>query len=227
MTHWALLCSPFLGPESWLPVVEPLKRLGHRASVVSAPADTPAAVLDGLLAGLPDDPDLVLVPHSNAGLYVAALAARTAATGVVFVDALLPGRTDPAPVAPAALIEQLARMVGRDGRLPVWTSWWPDADVAGLFASPAARSAVEQGQPRLPLDHLRGSVPTPRGWDALPCAYLGFGDTYAAEQSRATGRGWPLAVLPGRHLHQLVDPEAVAERLVALRAASAATATHD
>ena len=216
MTHWALLCSPFLGPESWQPVVEPLRRLGHRATVVSAPGESPDAVLDGLRCGLPDEGDLVLVPHSNAGLYVAALAAGAHVTGVVFVDALLPGASGRTPVAPPALVGALEPLVEPDGRLPVWTRWWPGSDIDGLFPGAAARAVVEAGQSRLPLAYLRGSVPTPTGWEQLPCGYLGFGDTYADEQAIAAERGWPVDVLPGRHLHQLVDPEAVAERVVAL-----------
>jgi hypothetical protein len=218
VTHWALLCSPFLGPQSWQPVVGPLRRLGHDATVVSAPGDTPADVLDGLTEGLPDTEDLVLVPHSNAGLYVAALAARAHVSGVVFVDALLPGDSDPTPVAPPALVEELARLVEPDGRLPVWTRWWPDSDLDGLFPSPDARADVEAGQTRVPLGYLRGAVPTPPGWEHLPCGYLGFGGTYADEQSTARSRGWPLEVIPGRHLHQVTAPEDVAARLVALHA---------
>ncbi|MEP6814246.1 MAG: hypothetical protein ABI873_01705 [Marmoricola sp.] len=222
MTHWALVCSPFLGPESWQPVVEPLRRLGHRATVVSAPADSPDAVLAGLLAGLPDDGDLVLVPHSNAGVYVAALAASADLTGVVFVDALLPGDTDRTPVAPPVLVEQLAGLVEPDGRLPVWTRWWPDVDVADLFPSPAVRTSVEAGQSRLLPGYLTGVVPTPVGWELLACAYLGFGETYADEQAIAGQRGWPVDVLPGRHLHQVMDPDAVADHIVSLQAASSA-----
>lgn len=222
MTHLALLCSPFLGPESWQPVVEPLHRLGHRATVVSAPGDSPAEVLDGFVSGLPGEGGVVLVPHSNSGLYVAALAASAHVSGVVFVDALLPGDADETPVAPPALVEQLAGLVEPDGRLPVWTAWWPDSDVDKLFPTPAVRSAVVAGQSRLSPGYLRGVVPTPAGWEQLPCAYLGFGDTYAVEQSVARQRGWPVDVLPGRHLQQLMVPEALAGRIVSLHERSAA-----
>ncbi|MGI9156282.1 MAG: hypothetical protein ACR2FG_06540 [Marmoricola sp.] len=254
MSHWALLCSPFLGPQVWQPVVVPLQRLGHRATVVSASGDSPAAVLDGLRSGLPVADDLVLVPHSNAGLYVAALAAGAdvcggsrseraspagptasnpavsrgvsvpapqgppSVSGVVFVDALLPGEGDRTRVAPASMLEQLASLVQPDGLLPVWTRWWPDADLDGLFPSPAARAKVEAGQARMPLGYLQSDVLTPPGWEQLPCGYLGFGDTYADEQVIAGKRGWPVDAIPGRHLHQVVDPDAVAHRIIALHA---------
>ncbi len=221
MTHWALLCSPFLGPASWQPVVDTLRRLGPAVTVVSGAGDTPAAVLGALRAGLPDD-ELVLVPHSNAGLYVARLAADANVTGVVFVDALLPGDTERTPVAPPALVERLTDLVEPDGRLPVWTKWWSDSDVEGLFPSSAVRALVEAGQARVPLRYLHGQVPTPPGWQDVPVSYLGFGDTYAAEQAIARRRGWPVDVLPGRHLHQLTAPEAVAERILSLHARSVA-----
>lgn len=175
-------------------------------------------MLDGLRSGLPVDDDLVLVPHSNAGLYVAALAAGAELTGVVFVDALLPGPGERTRVAPAAMVEQLAGQVEPDGLLPVWTRWWPDADLDGLFPSPAARADIEAGQIRMPLDYLRGAVATPPGWERLPCGYLGFGDGYADEQAAARERDWPVDAIPGRHLHQVVDPDAVAHRIVSLHA---------
>jgi len=45
--------------------------------------------LEDFLAALPDEP-VVLVPHSNAGLYVPALAVRRRVLATVFVDAALP-----------------------------------------------------------------------------------------------------------------------------------------
>ena len=212
MSYYALLGSPFLGPEVWEPAAAALRARGHRASVLSSSADEPEAILADYASGLPDV-GVVLVPHSNAGLYVAGLAARAAVTAVVFVDALLPGPPPATPVTSPALVGHLRPLADAWGRLPVWTRWWPEEGLADLFADPAQRRAVEAGQRRLPFAYLQAEVPSPAGWERLPAAYLGFGDGYADEQRHASGAGWPLTVLPGRHLHQLVAPAAVADAI--------------
>lgn len=222
MTHYALLASPFLGPEVWQPTAEALAARRHAATVLTSRGDSPEEVLAEFAAALPVADDLVLVPHSNAGLYVAALADRAGVSGVVFVDALLPGPDALTPVTSPELVAWLAPRVDDAGRLPPWTTWWPDADVAGLFAGPDQRAVIEAGQRRVRASYLRGLVPTPDGWQHLPVAYLGFGDAYAEEQARARALGWPVEVLPGHHLHPLVAPAAVAAAVVRLTTPSKA-----
>ena len=70
-----LLPSPLLGAASWRPVADELVRRGRPVTVASygRPVAGPPDVLDELLAGVPEEDGLVLVPHSNAGLYVAAV----------------------------------------------------------------------------------------------------------------------------------------------------------
>jgi len=70
--------------------------------------------------------------------------------------------------------------------------------------------------PRLPIAYFEETSPVPPGWDLRPCGYLRFSEAYVAEAEEATRRGWVVEHLPGRHLHQLVDPDAVAERIVAM-----------
>ncbi|MDQ6686257.1 MAG: alpha/beta fold hydrolase [Actinomycetota bacterium] len=220
MSRVALLGSPFLGPEIWAPVAGCLERRGQSAIVVTGVGDAPDEVLASMLAELPSDDELVLVPHSNAGLYAAALALTRRVRAIVFVDALLPGPGGHTAVTTADLAEWLTDMA-ESGRLPVWSSWWPEASVAALFPDAATRVRVEAGQPRMPLSYLQGRVATPRGWERLPCAYLGFGATYAEEQNTARRNGWPVIELDGGHLHQLVDPEGVAEAILHLLAVAA------
>ena len=222
MNHFALLGSPFLGPEVWEPTAAALRARGHRAQVVTSTGDDAGSILEELATGVarsrePGD-DLVLVPHSNAGLYVAALAARAPVSALVFVDALLPGNPPDTPVAPPAMVEHLRPLTDTTGRLPVWTRWWPEEELAALFADPAMGAAVERGQRRLPLAYLESTVPSPAGWEQVPAAFLGFGDAYAAEQTRARSAGWPVQVLPGGHLHPAVAPGQVAETITDLHA---------
>lgn len=213
-----LVASPLLGPAVWRPVAG---ELGERGWDVVVPAPygevkEPADVVEHLLAAAPEDAPVVLVPHSNAGLYVAALAAELDVRGVVFVDAGLPARAATTPTAPEPFREFLAGLADERGLLPVWTQWWPSDDVDGLFPGERSRAAVEAEQVRLPLAYFDAAVPSPSGWEAAPAAYLAFGHTYDEEHAEARRRGWPVARLEGGHLHPLADPGGVAEALEGL-----------
>jgi pimeloyl-ACP methyl ester carboxylesterase len=195
---------------------------GWPVLVVPAPAAaprSPADVLDSLVGALPQDRDLVLVPHSGAGPYMAAVADHRRVRAVVFVDAGLPRQTEPTPTAPPALRGLLAARAGLDGRLPPWTEWWDADDVAPLFPDDQTRARVEAQQLRLPLAYFSDAVPAATGRQVPAGAYLAFGGTYADEAATAQRRGWPVRSLSGGHLHMLQDPPAVAGALVDLLAA--------
>ena len=215
----ALLPSPLLGPAVWRPVAKALSL--HGWLVKTAPAGEraptgPSDVLRTFLAALPPDKDIVLVAHSNAGLYVPALVQERRVVANVFVDAGLPVRNGRVPLAPPAFRDFLLQKADADGLLPEWTHWWDETDLEGLFPSAEVREQVEREQPRLPLSYFQESLPAPLGWDDRPCAYLAFGDTYSTERNEAEARGWPVTTLPGQHLHALVAPEQVASAIDAL-----------
>lgn len=214
----ALLPSPLLGPRVWSPVADALADRGWRALVPPAAGEVSGAgdVLASLRASLPTDVPLVLVPHSGAGLYVAALAAERDVRGIVFVDAGLPEDGPSTPTAPAAFREFLTGLADPESRLPGWTHWWPSEETGRLFPDAATRAAVEAEQPRVPLTYFDSVVPSPPGWQDLPAAYLAFGDTYAAERDTARSRGWPVVTLPGEHLHLLRAPGELADALLGL-----------
>jgi hypothetical protein len=213
-----LLASPLLGPAVWGPVADLLESRGYDVTVPAGPPTVtmPEDVLRGWLDQIPVGADTVLVPHSNAGLYVAALADARPVRGIVFVDAGLPSSRPVTPLAPAGFRSMLGDLAGEDGLLPPWTRWWPAAETAGLFPDPATRAAVEREQRRLPLSYFHAEVPSPPGWAALPASYLAFGDTYSDERASAERSGWPVETLSGEHLHMLVDPVTVADALVRL-----------
>ncbi|WP_246595140.1 hypothetical protein [Actinoplanes auranticolor] len=89
-------------------------------------------------------------------------------------------------------------------------------DVARLFPDADTRTAVSAEQPRLPISYYEQRIPGPAGWDDRPCGYLLFGPPYDLEARDARERGWAVDQISGGHLHQLVDPDAVAARLVAM-----------
>jgi pimeloyl-ACP methyl ester carboxylesterase len=177
-------------------------------------------VVEAVVAGLGTaerGQGLVLVAHSNAGLFIPVIAAALPGQvrGCIFVDAALPPPSGAAVVAPPELLA-LLRDKASGGLLPPWTDWWDEDEVAPLFPDQATRQAVTEEQPRLPLSYYEASVPVPAGWDAQPCAYLLFGPPYEELASEARGRGWIVEQLPGAHLHQLVDPNGVARSLLAI-----------
>lgn len=222
-----LIASPLLGPAVWRPVADLLADQGWPVHIMPPPeaeATTPDLVLAGYrrrLAGVASPDGVVLVPHSNAGLYVPALALARQVAGYLFVDAGLPpagNQAGPSVVSPAGgeFLDFLAGLAGDAGVLPPWTQWWPPEDIASAFPDPGTRAAVEAEQRRLPLNYFTGTVPVPPGWDDRPAGYLAFGETYADDRERAAGRGWPVRTMTGGHLHQLVEPRQVATVMVEL-----------
>lgn len=202
---FVLVHSPLLGPLSWAPVADRL-----HAPVPSIVDLTPPywrAIAERVAAAVTEP--AILVGHSNAGLFLPVIAEAAPVAGCLIVDGRLPGYR-------RTLHEFLRPMVSDDGLLPRWTDWWGDADIAPLFPDAQTRAAVRAEAPRLPVGYFEEQIPVPPGWDAKPCGYLRFSDAYAPEADEAARRGWAVEHLPGRHLHQLVDPDAVAERIVAM-----------
>jgi hypothetical protein len=90
--------------------------------------------------------------------------------------------------------------------------------VAPLSPSPQVRAVITAEQPRLPLAYYHEQVPAPAGWDDHLCAYLLFSPGYQDQAAQARQRGWPVHSVTGEHLHQIVDPPAVARALLDLTA---------
>ena len=214
-----LVPSPLVGPATWRPVAEWLGAQDRAVTVVETRAPRrPSQVVDAVQEAADGLGPVTLVPHSNAGLYVPLLRQRLDVVATVFVDAALAGDGSDTALAPEGLMTLLRGLADPDGVLPPWTSWWDAADVAELFPSDEVRREIESGQPRLPLSYFTARLPVPDGWTAEPSAYLAFGDTYADEVAFARARGWPVSVLPGRHLQLLHDPAGVGAEILRLEA---------
>ncbi|WP_211212799.1 alpha/beta hydrolase [Nonomuraea coxensis] len=218
--------SPSVGPSTWAPVAESLERRG-RAVVVpdltgiaaGGPPYWPrvvAAVRDAVVRDAGPAAPLVLVAHSNAGFFVPVikegLGERVVAC--VFADAHIPPPSGLVRIAEEGFLPFLRGLAGPDGVLPRWTDWWDEEDVAPMLPDPAVRARVTAEQPRLPLAYYTQSVPVPAGWDEVRCSCLWFGPPYDGVAGEAARRGWPVTRLPGLHLHQLVEPEAVTDALL-------------
>jgi hypothetical protein len=225
---YVLVHSLLLGPLTWAPVAADLSASGTATAVPSlidvTDADDPpfwprvTDAVNDAVDRLPADQPIVVVAHSNAGLLVPVIveAARRPVAGCLFVDARLPDRTGPSPAATPERLAHLRAQVANDGRLPPWTTWWDEEDVARLFPDRETRAAVSAEQPRLPLSYYEQQIPVPEGWDAQPCGYLLFGPPYEPVANEAAARGWAVERVPGLHLHQLVDPAGVTDRIAGM-----------
>ncbi|HWB35340.1 MAG TPA: alpha/beta hydrolase [Rugosimonospora sp.] len=226
MAAYVLMHSLLLGPLTWAPVAARLRATGAATVVpsfldvtVGDPPFWPRVVetVDEAVAQLPPDRPVLLVAHSNAGVFVPVVAAgcRRAVAGCLFVDARLPARVGPTPAASPERLDTL-RAMATGGRLPPWTAWWDEDEVAALFPDAHSRAAISAEQPRLPLSYYEQEVPAPDGWDDRPCGYLAFGPPYDRMAEDARERGWDVDQIAGGHLHQVVDPDAVAARIAAM-----------
>ena len=231
MPLFVLVHSPTVGPSTWSPVAGQLVASGCDAVVPSllpvgegGPPFWPrvvAAVTAGLAGTDPGQP-VVLVAHSNAGVFIPVIGwglARPVACSI-FADATVPAASGHTPIADDQFLPFLRGLAGPDGRLPRWTDWWDEQDVAPLFPSPQAREVITGEQPLLPLAYYLEQVPAPAGWDDHPCGYLQFSSGYQDQAQRARQRGWPVRSVPGEHLHQVVDPHGVARALLDLVASA-------
>lgn len=235
MSIFVLVHSPSVGPSTWHAAADRLRDAGHDAVVPSllsvgqgGPPHWPrvaAAVREGLGRTDTSQP-VVLVVHSNTGLFLPLIANeldRPVACSI-FADASIPPPGGSAPVAEADFLPFLRGLVDENGRLPQWTSWWDEEDVAPMLPDPQVRQVVTEEQPRLPLDYYLEEVPVPAGWDRRPCGYLLFSQAYEGQAAEARRRGWPTRTVPGEHLHQVVDPAGVTSALLELAAAAGAAA---
>jgi hypothetical protein len=239
MALFILVHSPSVGPRTWSAVAAYLRDAGHPvvvpsllgvgtggppfwprvAAEVSAQVEAARDQSSGANiqhGGTTEPEQIVLVAHSNAGVFVPvihrALVRPVACT--VLVDATMPALRDATPMVPQEFLPLLRGLAGPDGLLPRWTDWWDEPDVAAMFPDPTVRADVTVEQPQLPLAYYEEQVPVPPGWDDRPCGYLEFGEPYDAEAREAQRRGWTVRSLPGQHLHQLVDPGGVARILL-------------
>jgi len=229
MAVFVLVHSPSVGPVTWEPVAHRLAHAGERVVVPSllSVGDGPppywrrvvAAVGDSL-SGLDRAEPLILVAHSNAGVFVPALVSGLdhPVAGCVFADATVPVLDGSTPMAPGEFLQFLRGLAGPDGTLPQWTDWWDEADTASLYPDASTRARMTAQEPRLPLDYYLEQVPAPSGWADRGCGYLMFSAGYASEAGLARQRGWPVRAVPGEHLHQIVDPETVSQAVLGLAA---------
>jgi hypothetical protein len=178
-----------------------------------------AQLVAGQVRDRPGEP-VTLVTHSGAGLFAGQISAAiaAAATTAIFADAGLPEPDGGGQVVGDDFLPYL-REIAADGIVPPWPLWFPDDDLGALFADQQTQRSVLAEAGALPLAFFEERLPpVPGHWPPSRAGYLLFSDGYRQEARKAAGRGWPVAELPGEHLHMLVMPAAVAAAIIALEA---------
>ena len=208
--RFVLASSPAVGP---LALARLAVALRARGATVVTPVAHPdlASYLEAASAPAPAD---VLVGYSGGGPRLFAVAARLHPRAIVFMDAGLPadGAAPDADPAMAAALDSLP--LDDNGMLPPWPAWWPDSVLARLCPDAELRSQFAADCPQVPRIIYAQPIPAPPFEG--PCAYLAFGDVYAAERKLAERSGWPTATLARGHLAPLTAPDEVAVELIEL-----------
>jgi hypothetical protein len=133
---------------------------------------------------------------------------------VAFLDAVIP--SEGSASTPSASLVAFVRALPSDDRLPPWTSWWAEDEVAGILPDPELRARIAADQPRLPTDFYDHSVPVPPDWTAgRLITYVRFSEAYEHDATEAVRRTWTVRHLPGSHLHLLDHATDVADVLLA------------
>lgn len=224
-----LIPSPLLGPYSLSLVAKELVDRGWE-TVISIDLRDPlgrepawrqtTGGVEASLRGVPSDRSVALVGHSNAGPLLPAVGSLLSQPIVayLFVDARLPhggmSRLDAIEAEDPDGAAQRRADLAASRRYPAWT----DDDLLELIPDPERRRALlTELRPRGP-DYWTEVLPTVSRWPNAPCGYLQFSAPYQSAADRARRAGWPTRHLPAGHFHQLVDPSAVVDALIALLA---------
>jgi hypothetical protein len=224
---FVLVHSPLVGPATWNPVRVALRRRGIQAAAPLLREDPARAVpywqqaVESVVAtmrGAPMDQPLVLVGHSGAGALLPALgtALGRPIAAYVFVDAGIHtdrlSRLAMMEAEDASFARQLREHLEAGGRYPEWT----DAQLQDAIPDDVQRAAVlAEIRPR-GLDFFSEPIPVPVDWPTGHCAYLQFSAAYDVPAARASAMGWPVREIEGSHFLMLVDPEIVADAILAL-----------
>jgi len=200
-----LVHSPLLGPSCWGPFGNVASKAGHPIAIpnltsasTAPPPRWDALVEAAVAAGKDLGPDLVVIGHSGAGVFLPEIAHRLGAIALLFVDAVIPplqGAHRTSPSLTRLLDDQVV-----DGMLRRWIDWWPAETVADLLPDPDDRSRFSGDMPVVPRSFYDEEVPVPAGWSDRNCGYLRLSAAYDEEYGEAGRRGWARLQFDGNHL---------------------------
>ncbi|SFP40641.1 hypothetical protein SAMN05660464_3108 [Geodermatophilus dictyosporus] len=218
MDRLLLVHPPLLGPAVLGPLAGELRAGGAsvavpdlRAAVQDPAADRPSAAGWAQRWAAAVGPADVVVGFSGAGVALPLVAAAAGARRVVWLDAVLPPAAGTAGW-PAEVRERVAPLVGEDGRVADWTTWWGPGAMVELLPDERVRAAVLAEGHRLPADLWSTGVPVPPL--AAEARYVHLSPAYDQDAAAARDRGWPVGGDGrGAHLDVATDPARVARLL--------------
>lgn len=250
MSRIALIHPPALSPAVFAPLTAALEAAGHQVAVPDYTGELSMAAswwrratlacvtaIDGLVgnaAPAPEDregartyranapgPD-VLVAFSGAGVLMPLVCNTRPPGTAVFLDATLPTATERESLPSAQVRSMVAglRAEHPGDRLPRWTRWWPEAELATLLPDAAMRATLDAQAPELPADFYDEGVGTAPGWEPPKVAYVQLTGAYDAEAKDAATRGWSVVapadtgIATPTHLSLMTDPQALVPLLV-------------
>ncbi len=235
--RWLLIPSMFLGPESWTGVSTVLEDLQQRPFIAD-PKPVSCKVedfltpwLEDVLGALPDPPNpqdgldtpappLVIAGHSAACPRLLLVAEGAMLRGhnvstVILVNGRVPIDGSSATDLDPPLGRLLDNLTRPDDHVPPWHRWWGSL-MEDMLPDEADRQRVFSEARPVPRAMFDQKIPAPRLPDDVGLAFLAMGDMYAPSMDEAREQGWAVARLEGEHLHQVVNPVAVACTMMAL-----------
>lgn len=223
---FVLLHSPLVGPLTWRLVAPELRRRTEEALIPtlsdSRQAGEPfwkqhASSVSEALTQIPDSTPLILTGHSGAGPLLPAIrqALPNPVRAYVFVDAGIPQhgatRLDLMRSEDPRWAEEFQKFLEDGGHFPTWSF----DDLQAVIPDAALRrEMIDELQPR-GLDFFTEPIPVFEGWPDAPCVYIQFSAAYDHPAAQASKARWQYRSLEAGHFHMLVDPERVADVMIA------------
>lgn len=216
MARWLLVHPPLLGPAVLGPLAAVLRERGDDVVLpdLRATVDEAAGWHERwtTAAAAPGPADTVL-GFSGAGVTLPAVAAAVDARRVVWVDAVLPAVSGET-AADDDIRARIRELLGRDGRIADWTTWWGPEAFDELVPDIGLRAAIRSEGHRLPGDFYDVAVPVPVAWPEGGAEFVQLSAAYDDAAEDARRRGWPVIGGPeGAHLDIATDPARVADLL--------------
>jgi hypothetical protein len=216
MARWLLVHPPLLGPAVLGPLAGELRRRGHEVVVpdLRAAVDEADGWSERWSGAAATGPADTVLGFSGAGVTLPSVAAAAEARQVIWVDALMPARSGET-VADEDLRARIPALIGPDGRLLDWTTWWGPGALDELVPDAALRAAIRAEGHRLPGDFYDVAVPVPDSWPEEGARYVQLSAAYDDAAAEARSRGWRGDGGPeGAHLDVATAPGRVTDLLV-------------
>lgn len=217
VSDFVLVHSPLVRTSSWEPTARELRLRGFNVEVPDLVSESGAVPPwrdwpPLLSATIMPDAAPILVGRSAAGALIAAMAARIAARGLIFVDAQIPHAQGPTAPVEASFLTYIDTLVLPGGMLPPWSQWWPPDVMEVVIPDATLRKSFEAGLPRLPRAWFDDSFDL-APWPDVQAGYVQTSKAYDEHAAEAERRGWPLVRLSGTHLHPFLVPGETADAI--------------